>query len=98
MTSPDRGLRRRLFSIYGVLLAANLGAWAWALLLFRDQPLLLGTALLAYGFGLLEIVWFAGLGIVMLRTASRAADPARRAASLEQALSPPSYEGAPAES
>ena len=56
MTSPDRGLRRRLFSIYGVLLAANLGAWAWALLLFRDQPLLLGTALLAYGFGLRHAV------------------------------------------
>ena len=31
---------------------------------------------LAYGFGLLEIVWFAGLGIVMLRTIARAADPA----------------------
>jgi hypothetical protein len=31
---------------------------------------------LAYGFGLLEIVWFAGLGIVMLRTTSRAADTA----------------------
>jgi high-affinity nickel-transport protein len=56
MTSPGLGLRRRLFSIYGVLLAANLGAWAWALLLFRDQPLLLGTALLAYGFGLRHAV------------------------------------------
>jgi len=31
---------------------------------------------LAYGFGLLEIVWFAGLGIVMVRTTSRAADTA----------------------
>jgi hypothetical protein len=31
---------------------------------------------LAYGFGLLQIVWFVGLGIVMLRTTSRAADPA----------------------
>jgi hypothetical protein len=30
-----------------VLLPTNLGAWAWALLLFRNQPLLLGTALLA---------------------------------------------------
>ena len=56
LSSLDRGLRRRLFSIYGVLLAANLGAWAWALLLFRDQPLLLGTALLAYGFGLRHAV------------------------------------------
>ena len=31
---------------------------------------------LAYGFGLLEIVWFVGLGVVMLRTTARAADPA----------------------
>jgi hypothetical protein len=31
---------------------------------------------LKYGFGLLQIVWFVGLGIVMLRTASRQADAA----------------------
>jgi Domain of unknown function (DUF4386) len=31
---------------------------------------------LAYGFGLLQIVWFAWLGIVMLRTTSLTADPA----------------------
>ena len=31
---------------------------------------------LAYGFGLLQIVWFTRLGMVMLRTTSRAADPA----------------------
>jgi hypothetical protein len=31
---------------------------------------------LAYGFGLLQIVWFVWLGIVMLRTTSLAADPA----------------------
>jgi len=31
---------------------------------------------LGYGFGLLQIVWFAGLGIVMLRTTSRPADAA----------------------
>ncbi len=31
---------------------------------------------LAYGFGLLQIVWFAWLGIVMLRAPSRAADAA----------------------
>ena len=30
----------------------------------------------AYGFGLLQIVWFAWLGIVMLRTTSRQAEPA----------------------
>jgi len=34
---------------------------------------------LAYGFGSLQIVWFVSLGIVMLRTTLRPADPARRA-------------------
>jgi hypothetical protein len=43
---------------------------------------------LAYGFGSLQIVWFAWLGIVLLRTTSRAADPARTnvTASAEAAL------------
>ncbi|MFO1160229.1 MAG: HoxN/HupN/NixA family nickel/cobalt transporter [Reyranellaceae bacterium] len=50
------GLRGSLIGIYGLLLVANLGAWAWALALFHDQPLLLGTALLAYGFGLRHAV------------------------------------------
>jgi high-affinity nickel-transport protein len=34
------------------LVLANLVAWALAVLAFRDRPVLLGTALLAYGFGL----------------------------------------------
>jgi high-affinity nickel permease len=42
--------------IYAVLLLANLAAWAWAVLVFRHQPVLLGTALLAYGFGLRHAV------------------------------------------
>ncbi|WP_421999064.1 HoxN/HupN/NixA family nickel/cobalt transporter [Reyranella sp.] len=54
--NADRGPRRSLILVYGVLLAANLAAWAWAFLLFHDQPLLLGTALLAYGFGLRHAV------------------------------------------
>jgi high-affinity nickel-transport protein len=41
-----------VIGLYGLLLAANLGAWAWALVAFRHYPLLLGTALLAYGLGL----------------------------------------------
>ncbi len=49
-------LRTRLIVIYGVLIAANLGVWAWALVLLHDQPLLLGTALLAYSFGLRHAV------------------------------------------
>ncbi len=50
-SSPPE-LRTRLIGVYAILAAANLGAWAWALAAFRHYPLLLGTALLAYGLGL----------------------------------------------
>ncbi|QGZ62164.1 HoxN/HupN/NixA family nickel/cobalt transporter [Paraburkholderia acidisoli] len=57
MTTPTHApLRARLIPLYAGLLAANLGAWAWALIAFRHYPLLLGTALLAYGFGLRHAV------------------------------------------
>ena len=39
-----------------LLIAANLGAWGWALFIFRHHPVLLGTALLAYSFGLRQAV------------------------------------------
>ncbi|CAB3780470.1 HoxN/HupN/NixA family nickel/cobalt transporter [Paraburkholderia fynbosensis] len=54
--TPTASLRPRLLSLYAILIAANLGAWAWALIAFRHYPLLLGTALLAYGFGLRHAV------------------------------------------
>ncbi len=47
---------RRLAGMYGVLALANIAVWCWALYLFRSQPVLLGTALLAYGFGLRHAV------------------------------------------
>jgi high-affinity nickel-transport protein len=47
---------RKLVPLYATLIAANLAAWAWALIAFRHYPLLLGTALLAYGFGLRHAV------------------------------------------
>jgi nickel/cobalt transporter (NiCoT) family protein len=50
------GVRRRIAALYAILVAANLGAWAWAALVFHRQPMLLGTALLAYGFGLRHAV------------------------------------------
>ncbi|CAG4894128.1 HoxN/HupN/NixA family nickel/cobalt transporter [Paraburkholderia gardini] len=56
MTPTATVLRPRLCALYAVLIAANLGAWAWALIAFRHYPLLLGTALLAYGFGLRHAV------------------------------------------
>ena len=49
-------LRRSITGIYSILLLLNLTAWTWALLIFRHQPILLGTALLAYGFGLRHAV------------------------------------------
>jgi len=49
-------LRRRIIGLYVLLLAANLAAWAWALLVLRDYPVLLGTAMLAYTFGLRHAV------------------------------------------
>ena len=37
---------------YAFLIAGNLVAWTWALIAFVNEPVLLGTAFLAYMFGL----------------------------------------------
>ena len=42
--------------LYITLIAANILAWAWAFAAFHGYPLLLATALLAYGFGLRHAV------------------------------------------
>src|SRR5262249_38053759 len=44
--------RRRTLFLFAGLAVANIAAWVWALAAFRQYPLLLGTALLAYGLGL----------------------------------------------
>jgi high-affinity nickel-transport protein len=49
-------LRGPIIGIYTLLIAANLAVWAWAIVAFGHQPVLLGTALLAYGFGLRHAV------------------------------------------
>ena len=49
-------MRGRVAALYTLLLLANVGAWAWALVAFRAYPLLLGTGLLAYGLGLRHAV------------------------------------------
>ena len=49
-------LRGPVVGIYALLGLGNLAAWVWAVLVFWDQPVLLGTALLAYGFGLRHAV------------------------------------------
>jgi high-affinity nickel-transport protein len=50
------GFRDRALVIYGFLGCFNLGAWIWAYLAFHDKPVLLGTAFLAYTFGLRHAV------------------------------------------
>jgi high-affinity nickel-transport protein len=50
------GARGRAVSLYALLGVANVGAWVWALLAFHHHPVLLGTALLAYTFGLRHAV------------------------------------------
>lgn len=49
-------VRGKIVGIYLFLLAANIGAWVWALMAFHHHPVLLGTSLLAYCFGLRHAV------------------------------------------
>jgi len=51
---PD--VRGRIGLMYAALVGANIMAWVWALVAFHGYPLLLGTALLAYTFGLRHAV------------------------------------------
>ncbi|PUA18022.1 HoxN/HupN/NixA family nickel/cobalt transporter [Glaciimonas sp. PCH181] len=52
----DRPLRNRIWGIYAFLLAFNILAWTWAIVAFHGHPILLGTAFLAYSFGLRHAV------------------------------------------
>jgi nickel/cobalt transporter (NiCoT) family protein len=49
-------VRGKFFGIYGVLIAVNVVAWICAIVAFRHRPVLLGSALLAYSFGLRHAV------------------------------------------
>ena len=54
-TSLDDGIApfaRRGAKLCVLLVASNVIAWFWAFVAFRDSPLLIGTAALAYSFGL----------------------------------------------
>ena len=48
---PSR-IKAKIALTYVVLIPANVAAWLWAWFLFAGHPALLGTALLAYMFGL----------------------------------------------
>lgn len=49
-------VRGKVVGIFGFLLAANISAWVWAIIAFHNHPALLGTAALAYSFGLRHAV------------------------------------------
>jgi high-affinity nickel-transport protein len=48
-TSPARQM---VAAGYGLVIPGNIAAWLWALAAFNQRPVLLGTAFLAYSFGL----------------------------------------------
>lgn len=52
----SNNVKGKVIAMYALLVAFNLVAWAWAFIAFRGYPLLLGTAFLAYGFGLRHAV------------------------------------------
>ena len=56
MTDAGSSTRSKILGIYGILLVMNVSAWVWALVAFRNYPVLLGTAFLAYSFGLRHAV------------------------------------------
>ena len=52
----EANLRAKIVAIYVLLVAATVAVWGLALIAFATRPLLLGTALLAYTFGLRHAV------------------------------------------
>src|SRR5580658_4249980 len=52
----DAELGGKITGLFAALIAANVLAWAWALIAFHDYPVLVGTAFLAYTFGLRHAV------------------------------------------
>src|SRR5580692_239367 len=55
--SDDAGhIRGKVAGIYALLLLFNAGPWLWAVAAFHHFPVLLGTAFLAYSFGLRHAV------------------------------------------
>src|SRR5260221_1803438 len=50
------GLKTRLIALYAALFATNIAVGVWAFVLFSDDSVRLGTALLAYSLGLRHAV------------------------------------------
>lgn len=56
LSDHHENVRGRIAGIYVVLVLFNVAAWLWAITAFRGYPVLLGTAFLAYSFGLRHAV------------------------------------------
>lgn len=56
LNDSPRHVRQKLVNLYGFLITANVLVWMLALMTFHDYPLQLGTAVLAYTFGLRHAV------------------------------------------
>jgi len=52
----DADFRRRLIGVYGLLIGGNVLVWVWALVALHNNAVLLGSAFLAYTFGLRHAV------------------------------------------
>jgi nickel/cobalt transporter (NiCoT) family protein len=55
-SDASNDVKRSVAGIYVLLAAFNAAAWVWAFAVFRHFPVLLGTAFLAYSFGLRHAV------------------------------------------
>ncbi len=47
-----QNVRGKIVAMFALLMLANVAAWVWAIVAFHNYPILLGTAALAYSFGL----------------------------------------------
>ena len=56
LTDSSRHVRRNIINIYVFLITINILVWVLALIAFHQYPLLLGTSLIAYSFGLRHAV------------------------------------------
>jgi high-affinity nickel-transport protein len=55
-SDSSSGFREKVIGLYTLLIGANIFAWVLAILVFHRYPLLLGTGLIAYTFGLRHAV------------------------------------------
>jgi high-affinity nickel-transport protein len=56
LSDEPGGTKAKVIALYTLLLTFNLAAWWWAFIAFHRFPVLLGTAFLAYSFGLRHAV------------------------------------------